>query len=86
VGHYRCTRMDQSAPQALIERYTRGHQAVVDALAGVSAAELDHKSDGWSAREIAHHLAELHVSERGQRLVGPGSAGWCVRKGRCRYR
>jgi hypothetical protein len=40
-------RMDQSEPQALIERYTRGHQAVLDALAGVSEAQLDYKSDGW---------------------------------------
>jgi hypothetical protein len=55
-------RMDQSERQALIERYTRGHQAVVDSLAGVSEAELDHKSDGWSAREIAHHLADSEMT------------------------
>jgi hypothetical protein len=55
-------RMEQSERQALIERYTRGHQAVVDALAGVSEAELDQKSDGWSAREIAHHLADSEMT------------------------
>jgi hypothetical protein len=62
MGHYRCMRMDQSERQALIERYTRGHQAVLDALAGVSEAELDYKSDGWSAREIAHHLADSEMT------------------------
>ena len=55
-------RMDQLERQALIERYTRGHQTVLDALAGVSEAELDYKSDGWSAREIAHHLADSEMT------------------------
>jgi hypothetical protein len=48
--------------QVLIERYTHGHQAVVDALADISEAELDTRSDGWSAREVVHHLADSEMT------------------------
>jgi hypothetical protein len=44
----------------LIERYERGHQVVLDALEGITEAELDHpEAPGeWSPRQVAHHLAD----------------------------
>jgi len=48
--------------QTLIERYTQGHQTVLAALEGMSAAELDAKTDEWSAREIVHHLADSEMT------------------------
>ncbi len=45
---------------ALLDRYAAGHQAVVDALAGATDAELDNQpaDGGWTARECVHHLAD----------------------------
>jgi hypothetical protein len=49
--------------QALIERYVRGHQVVLDALAGASDADLDRPSpDGWTARQVVHHLADAEMT------------------------
>lgn len=44
----------------LIERYERGHQTVLDALAGAAGDELDvREAPGeWSPRQVAHHLAD----------------------------
>jgi hypothetical protein len=46
--------------RALIDRYAQGHQAVLDALAGITDQELDARpaADQWSPREIVHHLAD----------------------------
>ena len=64
VGRYRCMPMDHSERQALIARYKEGHQAVLDALAGSTDAELDLDAagDGWTAREIVHHLADSEMT------------------------
>ena len=45
---------------ALIDRYAAGYDAVVSALDGASAAELDARppDGGWTARECVHHLAD----------------------------
>ena len=50
--------------QALIERYAAGHQAVLDALHGITDAELDARPspDQWTAREIVHHLADSEMT------------------------
>jgi len=53
-----------TARRELIERYKDGYRVVAEALAGATAAELDarpapHK---WSAREIAHHLADSEMT------------------------
>ena len=49
--------------QALIERYTRGHEVVLAALAGATDAELDHPNpDGWTARQVVHHLADSEMT------------------------
>ena len=43
----------------LLERYASGADDVVGSLAGVTDDELDRRPPtGWTAREIAHHLAD----------------------------
>lgn len=49
--------MDRSAS---IDRYAAGFDAVVAALDGITAAELDHRPapGEWSPRQVVHHLAD----------------------------
>jgi len=55
--------MDEEQRQALIARYRAGHAAVVAALEGAVAAELDARpAEGWTAREIVHHLADSETT------------------------
>lgn len=51
------TDIDRSA---LLERFETGADDVADALAGATAADLDRRppSADWTAREIAHHVAD----------------------------
>src|SRR6266550_7060392 len=48
----------------LIDQYKAGYEVVADALAGATDADLDaHPAPGkWSAREIAHHLADSEMT------------------------
>ena len=74
--------MNAAERLALIEQYEAGHQAIVDALAGITPAELDAREarGEWSPREIVHHLADsemtsavrlrLLVAEENPTLVG----------------
>ena len=57
--------------QALIERYANGHQAVLDALNGITDAELDARPspDQWTAREVVHHLAAVELGTDGRQLL-----------------
>ena len=53
--------MDDTERQALIDTYRHAAAAVDDALARITAEELDRRppgADEWTAREIAHHLAD----------------------------
>jgi hypothetical protein len=51
--------MDETERRTLIDHYRAGSATVEEALAGITADELDRKpADGWSAREVAHHLAD----------------------------
>jgi DinB superfamily len=51
--------MDDTARADLIEQYRLGVAAVDAALAGITDEELDRQpADGWSAREVVHHLAD----------------------------
>ena len=56
--------MNADERQALVARYKAGYQAVADALAGATDAELDaHPAPGkWSARQIVHHLADSEMT------------------------
>ena len=57
----------------LIERYERGHQVVMEALAGASERDLDlREAPGeWSPRQVAHHLADSETTSvlRFRRLI-----------------
>ncbi|HVE62489.1 MAG TPA: DinB family protein [Mycobacteriales bacterium] len=48
---------------ALLERYDDGARAVRAALAEATDAELDRRAaDGWSARQVVHHLADSEMT------------------------
>jgi len=64
--------MNAGERASLIARYKEGHRAVMDALRGVSEAELDLSASGeWTPRQIAHHLAdsEMMSAIRLRRLI-----------------
>jgi hypothetical protein len=49
--------------KALLERYRTGYDAVRDALVGATDADLDRQPpDGWTARMVAHHLADSEAT------------------------
>lgn len=51
--------MDVETRNNLIARYRSGYDEVVDALAGITPAELDRAdAEGWTARQVVHHLAD----------------------------
>ncbi len=59
--------MDSSERARLIEQYRDGYRAVVQALDGITEAELDRASDdGWTPRQIAHHLADSEMTSAGR--------------------
>jgi DinB superfamily len=48
---------------ALLDRFRTGFDDVVDALTAITPNELDRRPpDGWTAREIAHHLADSEAT------------------------
>ncbi len=59
--------------RALMERYRTGSAAIDAALAGITDEELDRPpaEGGWTARQVAHHLAdsEAMAYTRLRRLV-----------------
>ena len=68
------TDLDPVRRAALIERYRAGHAAVVEALAGITDAELDARPAGegeWTAREVVHHVADSEMTSaiRLRRLI-----------------
>jgi hypothetical protein len=52
--------MDAAERRTLIDRYREGIAEVNDAVRGAPAEELDRRPapDEWSARQVAHHLAD----------------------------
>ena len=56
--------MNQAEREALIDQYEDGQRAIEDALAGISAAELEAREGPgeWSPREIVHHLADSEMT------------------------
>jgi len=54
--------VDPAERHRLIDEYGRGVDAVREALEGITDAELDHRPpDGWSPREVVHHLADSEM-------------------------
>lgn len=78
--------MNSTARNALIVRYREGYAAVEAALAGVTAAELDRAdADGWTARQVAHHLADSEMTSalRLRKLIAePNPVIWGYDEGR----
>ena len=56
--------MEPTTRRELIERYKEGYRVVMEALHGATEAELDaRRAPGdWTAREVAHHLAESEMT------------------------
>jgi hypothetical protein len=56
--------MDAPRRRELIELYRNGYQLIVDALDGISDAELDAREapGEWSPREVIHHLADSEMA------------------------
>ena len=56
--------MDIETRTTLIAQYEAGYNEVVAALAGVTAEEIDRRpaDDAWTAREVAHHLADSETN------------------------
>jgi len=51
--------MELARRRALIEQYKDGYRAVRAALDQLTEAELNARpADGWTPREITHHLAD----------------------------
>jgi hypothetical protein len=48
--------------EALVQQYKQGFQAVKDALAGATDTDLDREADGWTARQVVHHLADSEMT------------------------
>lgn len=75
--------MDATRRQELIDRYRDGHRVVTEALAGAGDDELDRipEPGEWSARQVAHHLADSETTSyiRLRRLIaeeGPAIPGY----------
>jgi hypothetical protein len=56
--------MNAAERLALIEQYEAGYQAIADALANITPAELDAREapGEWSPREVVHHLADSEMT------------------------
>jgi hypothetical protein len=64
--------MNDAERQALIARYVDGPRVVEEALARIGEQSLDQRAaDGWTAREIVHHLADSEMTSaiRLRRLI-----------------
>src|SRR5437660_12299233 len=65
--------MDPTARRALVEQYKNGYRAVIEALHGVTEAELDSRPapTEWSPRQVVHHLADSEMTSaiRLRRLI-----------------
>jgi hypothetical protein len=65
--------MDRERREELIAAYRAGPVLVEEALAGATESELDARPepDGWTAREVVHHLADTEMTSavRLRRLI-----------------
>ena len=73
--------MDEAERSALIVRYREGPAAVDEALEGITEEELDRAVEGWTPRQVVHHLADSEMTSaiRLRRLLAeerPAIAGY----------
>jgi hypothetical protein len=65
--------LDATARQELLARYRDGYRVLLDAIAGITDAELDARAtpDAWTVREVVHHLADAEMTNalRLRRLI-----------------
>jgi hypothetical protein len=65
--------MDANRRNALVAQYEAGPAVLRAAIAGLSAAELDHRpaDGGWTPREVVHHVADSEMTSaiRLRRLI-----------------
>jgi hypothetical protein len=60
--------MDEVTRRRLLHQYRDAPRALADAVASLSAADLDrHAGSEWSARQVIHHIADSELIE-GTRL------------------
>jgi hypothetical protein len=66
--------VDSEEREQLVERYSRGYEAVAEALLKITPPELEARTapGKWSVREIVHHLAdsEMIAAARLRYLLG----------------
>jgi DinB superfamily len=75
--------LNQLDRATLLDRFRTGYADVEASLAGITDAELDHPAPdgGWTARDVAHHLADSEATAyvRLRRLIaedGPFIQGY----------
>ena len=54
--------MDEAKRSALVDRYREGPAAIDEALAGITEEELDRAVEGWTPRQVVHHLADSEMT------------------------
>ena len=54
--------MDEAERSALIDRYREGPDAVAQALEGITEEDLDRAVEGWTPRQVVHHLADSEMT------------------------
>jgi hypothetical protein len=60
--------LDDATLRQLLDRYRDAPRALSDAVALLSASELDRRvGEEWSARQVIHHIADAELIE-GTRL------------------
>lgn len=67
--------MDATTRQSLIERYREGPAVVRDAIRKLPDGALDRSVDGWTPRQVVHHLADSEMTSaiRLRRLLAEDS-------------
>ena len=63
--------MDATTRRQLIDKYRAGPAVLEAALREVPEADLDHSVEGWTPRQVAHHVADSEMTSaiRLRRLV-----------------
>jgi hypothetical protein len=54
--------MDARTRRKLIDKYREGPAVLEAAIRELAEADLDHASEGWTPRQIAHHVADSEMT------------------------